>query len=204
MMPRRKIEPWEGGRPVPKDQQKAKLLEWSRRYEAERERRAQVQALARRPNKADSESVRFAMRAIEQRIVRGLWVLEISQSPDGPKRQTQHGIAYLPEYLDRYGTIASGGEWTEGRPTPAVPSNKEIDAALEAKSWISWLDEEQARLLNYAAITKRGDRRARVKWDKVKARLRLPDDYSIRTLQDRYDRCLRTIVAELSHKHICG
>jgi hypothetical protein len=55
-----------------------------------------------------------------------------------------------------------------------------------------------ARLLAVAALSKRGDRKSRVHWEKVKERLRLKHDTPLRTLRDRYDQALRYIVAELT------
>lgn len=164
------------------------------------EREAQIRALARRPSANESVSLRFAMRAVEQRIVRGLWVLEISLPSDGPIAAKRNGLDYFNDWRDvdaRY-LDAAGGKWQAPSPRPAVPSNREIESAKEAKSWIEWLDEEQARLLTIAAMTKRGDRERRVNWEAVKGRLFHLRDTRMRTLQDRYDRALRTIVAELT------
>lgn len=167
------------------------------------DREAQVRAFARRPRAEEAASVRFAMRAIEQRIVRGLWVLEISQASDGPREANRNGLEYMRERLDHY----AAGEWQHGTARPPVPSSKEIDAAREAQGWIEWLDDEQARLLNLAAMSKRGNRNNRVIWERVIARMPQLRGFKLRTLQDRYDSALRWIVAEmtvqtLEKKHI--
>jgi hypothetical protein len=174
----------------------------SMRERAERE--AQVRALARRPKADEFASMRFAMRAVEQRIVRGLWVLEISRPSDGPAEPKRNGLDYMTETSDvdaRY-TDAAGGKWEAPQPRPAVPSNREIESAKEAKAWIEWLDEDQARLLTIAAMTKRGGRERRVNWERVTERLFHLRGTKMRTLQDRYDRALRTIVAELTLKRV--
>lgn len=174
------------------------LLAQTRRFRSQQERRHMVEAMARRPGPNDAFSVRLAMQWVEARIVKGLWVLEISSDTDGPQQARQHGLGYMPEPIDIYAQAVAKGGYEPLPPRPAVPSSKEIDAAKEAKKWIELLDEGQARLLTVAAMSKRGDRLRRVNWDWVKSRLRIADSASLRTLQDRYDRALRWIVAELS------
>lgn len=173
-------------------------LHVSRGMQERREWEDQLRALARRPGPQEAPAMRVAMQAVEQRIVRGLWVIEISEIGDGPRQQRQHGLGYMPEAVDRIGEAVAKGGWQAPSPRPPIPSSKEIDAAREAQRWIEWLDDGQARLLTVAAGTKRGDRQRRVNWDRVKAALRLPDATPLRTLQERYDRALRTIVAELT------
>lgn len=184
------------GQPVPK----AVLIEASHRFDQARDRQEQIRAMSRRPGPGDAASVRFAMRSVEHRIVRGLWVLEISQDADGPREQRRHGMQYMRDHGDvdwRY-EDAPGGKWGTQAPRPALPSSEEIDAAREAQGWIRYLDEQQARLLVVAAMTKRGDRLRRVNWDAVKDRLRMDQATPLRTLRDRYDQALRVIVAELT------
>jgi hypothetical protein len=194
-----KLEVIENGKPVPKAQAEAVLIDMTERFRA-KQRDDSVRLLARRPNPGESTSIRFAMRCVEQRIVRGLWVLEISQEPDGPRARRRHGMQYMRDYGDvdwRY-VDAPGGKWDTPAPRPALPSSEEIDAAREAQGWIRYLTEEQARLLTVAAMTKRGDRLRRVNWDKVRTRLPHLLGLKMRTLQDRYDRALREIVAHLT------
>jgi hypothetical protein len=189
-----------GSRVMKGDEAKAFLVDVSRRMNEREEREAQVRALARRPAKGDAASVRFAMRCIEQRIVRGLWVLEISQEPDGPREARRHGMQYMRDRGDvdwRY-EDAPGGKWDAPAPRPALPSSEEIDAAREAQGWIRWLEPEQARFFTLAAMSKRGDRARRVVWDRVIPRLKHLKDVPLRTLQDRYDQALRRIVAEMT------
>lgn len=193
-----RMEVIENGRPVPKELHSAALISASDRFRERQDRKSQIRAMARRPARDEMASVRFAMRAVEQRIVRGLWVLEISQSTDGPGSAKRHGIDYMRERLDHF----AAGEWQHGPSRPPVPSNREIDAAKEAQGWIEWLDEDQARLLTIAAMSKRGDRERRVNWERVKSRLPQIVDAKIRGLQDRYDRALRVIVAELTYARI--
>ena len=193
-----------GSRVLTGEQARATVIDWSRAFKERQERQALIDAMARRPRKGDATNVRFAMRSVEQRIVRGLWVLEISQEPDGPRLQRRHGMQYMREHGDvdwRY-EDAPGGKWGAPAPRPALPSAEEIDAAREAQGWITMLDDQQARLLAVAALTKRGDRSNRVLWERVKDRLRLPEKTPLRTLQDRYDSALRRIVAELTVRHL--
>jgi hypothetical protein len=187
-----------GQRVLSPDEGKALLRESAERLRLKQERADLVRALARRPHPEDAASVRFAMRCIEQRIVKGLWVQEITTDADGPRTARRHGIGYMPEDVDQWSQAVAKGGWTAPPPAPAVPSPKEVTASQEAIGWIDWLDEGQARLLRTAAITKRGDRERRVNWEWVKGRLGLAEKTPYRTLQDRYDRALRLIVAELT------
>lgn len=177
-------------------------LHVSRGMRERQEWEEQLRAIARRPRPQEFAAMRAAMKSVEQRIVRGLWVLELALPMDGPRKPGIHGLDYLPEEIDHYGTVASGGKWEPPPARPAVPSNREIDAAKEAKGWIEWLDDEQARLLAVAALTKRGDRASRVNWERVKDRLRLPPKTPLRTLRERYDAGLRRIVAELTIRSV--
>jgi hypothetical protein len=187
-----------GQRVLPPEEGKLLLLAKSEKMRLKRERDDLVRAMARRPVAGDTASVRFAMRCIEQRIVKGLWVQEITTDSDGPRAAKRHGIGYMPEDVDQWSQAVAKGGWVAPPPAPPVPSPKEVTAAQEAIGWIDWLDEGQARLLRTAAITKRGDRERRVNWEWVKGRLSLPEKTPYRTLQDRYDRALRLIVAELT------
>lgn len=199
-MAKRKIEYRVNDKPISAEQGKPLVLAWSQRHRDQQEREAQVRALARRPVRGEADSVRFAMRCIEQRIVRGLWVLELSQEPDGPREQRRHGMQYMRDHGDvdwRY-EDAPGGKWDAPAPRPALPSNEEIDAAKEAQGWIRWLDDEQARFFTLAAMSKRGDRSRRINWERVFGRMKHLRDTKMRTLQDRYDQALRRIVAEMT------
>jgi hypothetical protein len=188
-----------GERELPKDQGKAVVLDMSRSFREAQERNEQIRAMARRPTRGDSVNVRFAMQAIEHRIVKGLWTLEISLPPEGRVGwKGRMGIDYFMEREDKWAAAVAGGGWLSNAPSPAPPSTEEIDAALEAKKWIEFLPEQQARLLATAALSKRGDRSSRVNWEKVKERLLIPDSTPLRTLRDRYDQALRYIVAELT------
>lgn len=175
-------------------------LEVSRTFRHTQERNELIRTMARRPSKGDSVSVRFAMQSIEHRIVKGLWVLEISQEADGPREARRHGMQYMRDHGDvdwRYADAPSGN-WDSIAPRPALPSSEEISAAHEAIKWTELLSDEQARLLRVAALTKRGDRARRVNWERVIDRLMLKHDTPLRTLRDRYDQALRYIVAELT------
>jgi hypothetical protein len=189
-----------GQRVLGAEEAAALRLEISRSFRASQERDEQIRALARRPDKGDAASVRFAMQCVEQRLVRGLWVLEISQESDGPREAKRHGMQYMRDHEDpdyRY-EDAPAGKWGSPAPRPALPSSEEIDAAREAQGWLSLLEPGLARLLAVAALSKRGDRKSRVHWEKVKDRLRIKHDTPLRTLRDRYDQALRYIVAELT------
>lgn len=201
--PRRRVkqkigETIHGSRTLTGVEGEALRIEVSRGFRERQDWEDQLRAIARRPGPREAPAMRAAMKAVEHRIVKGLHVIELSASPDGPRRQRQHGIGYIPEAVDRIGEAVAKGGWQAPDPSPAVPSSREIDAAREAQKWIGYLDERQARLLTVAAGTKRGDCKRRVNWERVKSALRLPETTPIRTLQDRYDRSLRTIVAELT------
>lgn len=188
-----------GERELPKEQGQAVVLDMSRTFREAQERNEQIRAMARRPSRGDAASVRFAMQAIEYRIVKGLWTLEISLPPEGRvgwKGRT--GIDYMMERDDKWAAAVAGGGWLTTAPRPAPPPREEIDAAHEARKWIEMLPDQQARLLATAALSKRGDRARRVNWDWVKDRLCISDKVPLRTLRDRYDQALRYIVAELT------
>ena len=179
-------------------------LNVSRGMRERQEWEEQLRALARRPGPDEAPAMREAMKAVEHRIVRGLWVLEISQPSDGPRRQAKHGIEYMNDDADvhaRY-TDAAGGKWEAPDPRPAVPSSREIDAANEARQWLSLLPDSLARLLGVAALTKRGHYDNQVRWGRV--RNALPECRGLQhsTLLGRYNRALRTIVAELTLKSV--
>jgi hypothetical protein len=164
-----------GERELPKDQGKAVVLDMSRSFREAQERNEQIRAMARRPTR------------------------EISLPPEGRVGwKGRMGIDYFMEREDKWAAAVAGGGWLSNAPSPAPPSTEEIDAALEAKKWIEFLPEQQARLLATAALSKRGDRSRRVNWEKVKERLLIPDSTPLRTLRDRYDQALRYIVAELT------
>jgi hypothetical protein len=173
-------------------------LEISRAYRDRQERETLRRALSRRATSEDSTAMRFAMKAIEHRIVKGLWVLELSLPSDGPRMSAKHGIDYMREREDHF----AAGEWQQGPARPAVPSNREIEAAKEAVKWLEALPEQLARLVRVAAQTKRGDRENRVNWIRVQERLPEQRGREFRTLLDRYHRALRMIVAELTIKRI--
>jgi hypothetical protein len=189
-----RLEVIHGSRVVPKDEQQAILVRISQRMRANREREEQVRALARRPSPDDSADMLFLTKVIEQHIVRGLWVIELSQALDGPRPAKRHGLEHLREREDHF----AAGQWIREASSPALPSSREIDAAERAKSWLRYLDEGQAKLLNVAALTKRGEWNSGVKWDAVKEKLIHLRGVHHSTLKDRYQRALRTIAAELT------
>jgi hypothetical protein len=191
-------------RPVPKEEGKSLVLAWSAEQREKAEREAQLKALARRPKCEDNVALRLAMRSVEHRIVRGLWVLELSLPGDGPRPAAKHGLDYMNDRSDvdaRYADSA-GGQYYSPTPKPEIPSNREIEAAREAKSWIEGLDAEQARMLNIAALSKRGDRERRINWGKVFERMPHLSQTPLRTLRERYDAALRAIVAELTYRSV--
>ena len=193
-----------GSRTLKGAEGEALRLNVSRGMRERQEWEEHLQTLARRPKRDESAAMRSAMQSVERRIVRGLWVLELALPADGPRHQAKHGIDYMNDRLDvdaRY-SDAAGGKWEAPPPRPAVPSNREIDSAKEAKGWIEALPDEQARFLIVAAMTKRGDRERRVQWERVTSRLPQLRHCPLRTLRDRYDQALRSIVAELTLRTI--
>jgi hypothetical protein len=183
-----------GSRIVPKAEHQALLMAVSERRRAKFEREQQMRALARRPKSGeDSTEMKIAIRSVELRIVRGLFVLEISLPPEGVPSARQHGLEYMVEREDHY----LAGRWLHTAPRPAVPSPKEISAAEAAVRWIDALpEEEDRRFLRAAAQSKKGERGRGVAWERVISRLPHLAQTSPRTLQERYQRCLRLIVAD--------
>jgi hypothetical protein len=168
------------------------LVSDQRRANLEREQ--MQRAIARRPRVGeDSLDFKIAIRAVELRIVRGLFVLELSLPPEGVPAAKQHGLEYMVERQDHY----LAGRYLQRAPSPEVPSAREITAAKEASKWIDAIPgDEDRRFFRLAAQSKRGERERSVAWDRVFSRLTHLKDTPPRTLQERYQRCLRLIVAD--------
>lgn len=162
--------------------------------------------LQRRANRVDAgpperRTVARAMLAVEERLVKALWVLERSAAKEGAVAfSSRNGVPYLPEYVDRYGQAIAGHE--PPMPRPAQPVSKEISEAEKVKLWVLWLDPKKARVLSVGAMSKRGDAGRRVNWLRVRSRLPELADYSTRSLQKIYTDGLHDIVTELTLSHL--
>lgn len=190
-----------GDRELPKEEGNALLLDLSVRLAARQEQCRQARRIARLSGPNERVSVQRLMLAIEDRFVRGLWVLELALAAEGADAYTvRNGLGYVHDHDDphaRY-TDAAAGKWNSVAPRPAVPSNKEIDAANEAKEWVRFLPPFHARILSIGALTKRGDAGRKVNWERVRERLPEARGYSLRGLRNIYSSSLRTIAGELT------
>jgi hypothetical protein len=144
-------------------------------------------------------SVERAMLAVEEKIVKALWVLQRSCSSDAPRGyEGRNGLDYMPEAIDIYGQAVAKGGYEIPPPRPAVPESKEITEAESVKRWLLLLDPIEARVLNVGAMSKRGDAGRRVSWIRVRSRLPELKDMPERTLKHTYTSALRNIVAHLT------
>lgn len=159
---------------------------------------SRVARIASLPN--HRQGVERAALAIEARLVKGLWVLQLAVSADSPRASARNGLSYMQDNVDRIGQAIANGGWDA--PRPALPSSKDIDAATETQKWLEFLDPVEARVLTVGAMSKRGDAGRRVSWDRVRVRLPEMSYYSTRSLQGIYTRALRNIVAELTMEKI--
>jgi hypothetical protein len=199
-----KLEVIHGSRSVPKAEQHALLVSVSQRVRAKAEQTElsrQARRIARLNGPTERVSVKRLMLSIEDRFVRGMWVLELALMAEGARAHSgRNGVNYFHERSDVHSIYADapGGKFDSVAPRPALPSSKEIDAANEAKTWVKFLPPFEARILSVGALTKRGDAGRRVKWDLVRHRLPEAGGYSLRGLQSVYERALRTIATEMT------
>lgn len=195
-----KMEVIENGRPVPKEQHSAVLLETSARF---RQRQSLMQRrLSRLPDAPDRQSVAKAMLMVEIRLVKAFWT--IHRQPLGkvkPIDARRNGIDYIHERADSYARYADApsGKWETAAPRPSLPSSKDIDAASEAIEWLLLIENEPLRkLLVIGATSKRGDAGRRINWIRLRPSLPEYSEMSLRSIQRRYHDALRTIVNELT------
>jgi hypothetical protein len=192
-----KREVLDRGKPIPKAEQEAVLIEWSRRFrnrqERAREQRQRGPRLAEAPDRA---SVAKAMLAVEDRLVRAFWT--IARLPgERLGGNGRCGIDYAPDPGDLTGySDAAGGKWESVAPRPPIPSAKEIDDAKAALDWLLLIEDERLRrVLVAGATSKRGDARRGVPWPRLRRSL---GSYTERHLRRKYQEALRTIVTELT------
>lgn len=147
----------------------------------------------------ERRSIERAMYAVEDRIVRALWVLSRLPNDRGINFARRNGIDYMQDREDRFANaVAAGGKWEQMRPQPSSPSGREIDAMHEPLDWLRYLDRSQARLLSAGAQSKKGDVDRNISWNRVKARMPEFDGLTVVTLHRRYRQALREIVTELT------
>jgi hypothetical protein len=170
--------------------------------------RAGLSRMTRRAERVDTlpphrRSVERAMLAVEEKLVKALWVLQRSGSSDAPKGyEGKNGLDYMPEAIDIYGQAVDKGGYEIPPPRPAVPHSKEISEAESVKRWLLLLGPLEARVLNVGAMSKRGDAGRRVSWIRVRSRLPELNDMPERTLKHTYTSALRSIVAHLTSERL--
>jgi hypothetical protein len=189
------------GKPVSPEQGRSLALEASASFQQRSLRNRVARLEIRHRHTPERLSVERAVLAVEERLVKAMWVLERALPNEGARgHATRNGIDYLHEEDDREARYsdAPGGKWESQSPRPALPVSKEIDAALEVRKWLNFLDPLEARILSIGAMSKHGDAGRRVNWVRVKGRLPELGGYSVRSLQGFYTKALREIVAELT------
>jgi hypothetical protein len=200
-----RIEVVQGDRLLPKDEAAAVLAAINLRFAAKQEERSRLQRrLDRVQGPAEHTSISRAMILVEARLAKAFWT--IAQQTSGtalrPTESSQHGIGYLHDHVDNYARYADApsGDWKSAMPTPTrpIPSNREIDAATEAQSWLLFVDEDDRKLLVVGATSKRGDAGRNVNWKRIKEGRPELKDIPVRTLQARYQNALRSIVLALA------
>jgi hypothetical protein len=202
---RRRVKPRmvviEGGRELPTEEGKGRLIEWSHRFDAKRLQRRVDRTTQRHEGFPERQSVAIAMLAVEEQIVKAMWTM--ARQPlgkgCGPMESGRCGVDYVHDRLDVHSIYAdaAGGRYVSAAPRPALPSAKEISQANRVQDWLLLVDDEDLRrLLVIGATSKRGDAARRIPW----VRLNLPRtlDLTSRTLQRRYDEALRVIVNGLT------
>lgn len=189
------------GRAVPKPDQQAVLLDVTQRLR-QREEERYARRSKRLSHHPERHSVVNAMLSVERRLVTALWTLARLPEDRGIGYAMRNGVGYLDERVDLYANAVAAGGWLTVPPKPAPPSAKAIDAMDEPLSWLRLLDRDQAKLLSEGAISKRGDMANHIKWSRIRKKLPEFGNYSVRTLQRRYEQALRTIVAELSIRRV--
>ena len=85
-------------------------------------------------------------------------------------------------------------------PKPPPPSPRSIDDMHEPLEWLRFLPRDRARLLTIGAQSKRGDVSRNINWMRLRAAFPELENLSVRTMKQRYQDALRTIVAELAVK----
>lgn len=150
-------------------------------------------------------SIERAALAVEEQFVKAMWVLQRSTGETRPIGfNGSNGLSYMAEHVDLIGQAVANGGWNLPAPRPALPSSREIDAAAEAQTWLTYLDPQEARVLTVGAMSKFGDAGRKINWTRVRGRLPELASYTTRTLQMIYTRALRNIVAELTHRKASG
>ena len=208
-----KLEVIENGKPVPKAQAEAVLIDMTERFRAVQQTRMS-RRVSRLPDAPDRRSVAHAMLMVEIRLVKAFWT--IARQPLGtiaPLDARRNGVSYIHDRSDTHAryTDAPSGKWEAAAPRPSLPSSKEIDAANEALDWLLLIDDEGLRkLLVVGATSKRGDAGRRINWMRLRPSMREYGEMTVRTMQRPYQDVLRTIVTEmplaalssLSHKSV--
>lgn len=201
---RRRVKPRmvvvHGGKELEKEAGSELLLSLSQRMDARRLQRRLERINKRHEHSPERRSVAIAMLAVEEQLVKALWV--IARQPLGkvaPLRPNRCGLEYMPDVIDIYAEAIAKGGWQTPAPRPALPSAKEITAANRVHEWLLLIDDERLRkLLVVGATNKRGDAGRQVQWERVREHLPEWGGYTVRSLKAGYQDALRTIVARLT------
>lgn len=192
-----KMQVIERGREVPKAEQKAVLLDISRRFRERQEQRLR-RTVRRTGHAPDRMSTAKAMLAVETRLVEALWTLARLPGDRGIGYASRNGVGYLDERADLYANAVANGGWLTTAPRPAPPSSKAIDAMYEPLEWLQLLDRKTARFVTVVAQSKKGDAAANIPWSRVRKAMPELDAHTSNRLHKLYRNGLRDIVNELT------
>lgn len=199
-----RIEVVQGNRTLPKDQAAAVLAGISARFAAVQDHSRLQRRLDRVKGTPEHGAIARAMITVEDRLCKAFWTIaqQTSGTPLRPTESSRHGVGYLHDYVDNFARYADApsGDWKSAMPPPSrpIPSNREIDAAAEAQSWLLFVDQDDRKLLVIGATSKRGDAGRKINWKRMKEGRPELADIPTRTLQVRYQDALRVIVLALA------
>lgn len=159
---------------------RARVHRLEQRYAHVPERPALVQAMAR----------------VERAIVEAYWVLGRSTSNPVPRPASQHGVGYMLEREDKWGSAVASGGWLSQPPPDPPPSAMEISHMHEPLEWLSMLEPEQREVVSAGARSKNGEVERSVSWRRVRLMYPKFEHWAPSRLRRAYQEGLRVIAVE--------
>jgi hypothetical protein len=194
-----KIEVYDGNRLVPKEEQPAFLAGLNARLNARRtEHRLHARA-DRVKGPPERATVARAMLAVEKAIVEAYSILGRSTTNPSPRQKRQHGVGYMLEREDKWGSAVSDGGFLSEEPPAPPPTAAEIDWSDRPLDWLQMLDHEHRTIVSAGARSKAGDVTRRVNWFRVRAQLPDLSEWSSDRLSRMYREGLRLLAVEVGH-----
>lgn len=198
-----RLEVIENGKLVPKSEQRAVLIAMTERLNANLLRRKLERTQKRHERAPERQSFAIAMLAVEERLVKALWVIARQPAKGlAPGSSNRCGVDYLHERTDVYARYLDpmAGKWDRPPPRPPIPSGQDIDEAKQVQDWLLLVDEDLRKILLLGAASKRGDAGRNINWRRIADGRPEFRGMSSRTLGGRYRDALRTIVWALTFK----